>query len=63
MTVNEALERLEQAKEEIKRSVSCKKYLHKAKHGGYICPICHSGTGQNGTGAVQYRENTNRWIC
>jgi hypothetical protein len=63
MTVEESKEQLEQAKEEIKRRVSCKGYLKKAKHGGYVCPFCGSGTGKEGTGALKYYESTNTWVC
>ena len=63
MTVEESKEQLEQAKEEIKRRVSCKGYLKKARHGGYVCPFCGSGTGKEGTGALKYYESTNTWVC
>ena len=30
-------------------------FLQKAKHGGYICPVCGNGTGSNGTGITRTR--------
>lgn len=53
----------EQAKEEVKRRVSCLSYLQKAEKGGYICPLCGSGTGPHGTGAVKYYKDSNTWYC
>lgn len=53
----------EQAKEIIKRDVPCTDYLEKSKSGLYCCPICSSGHGSNGTGAVKYYPNTNTWYC
>jgi replicative DNA helicase len=63
MTYDELKEKMQEAKEEIKRRVSCKPYLHKAKHGGMICPFCGSGTGKDGTGALKYYEASNSWVC
>lgn len=34
------------------RQILTDKYLVKAKNSGFICPICHSGTGKNGTGIM-----------
>ena len=34
------------------RQVLTNKYLVKAKKSGYVCPICNSGTGKNGTGIM-----------
>ena len=31
-------------------------YLEKAKVSGFICPICKSGTGKNGTG-IETKDN------
>lgn len=53
----------EQAKEIIKRDVSCTDYLEQSKNNMYCCPICHSGHGNNGTGAVKYYPATNTWHC
>lgn len=53
----------EQAKETIKRDITCTDYLEKSKSGLYCCPICSSGHGSNGTGAVKYYPNTNTWYC
>lgn len=63
MTYDELKEKMQNAKEEIKRCVSCQPYLSKARHGGYICPFCGSGTGKEGTGALKYYEKTNTWVC
>ena len=30
-------------------------FLQKAKHGGYICPVCGNGTGANATGITRTR--------
>lgn len=35
----------------------------KAGKNMYICPVCGSGTGKNGTGACHYYEDTKRIIC
>ena len=53
----------EQAKETIKRDIPCTDYLEKSKSGLYCCPICSSGHGSNGTGAVKYYPDTNTWYC
>lgn len=53
----------EQAKETIKRDILCTDYLEKSKNNMYCCPICNSGHGSNGTGAVKYYPNTNTWHC
>lgn len=63
MTKQEAQERLNQAQDRIKREVSCLKYLQKAKHGGYVCPVCGSGTHGDGTGGVKYYKDSNTWAC
>ena len=57
------MSKLDDVRDKIKRSVKCTDYLTKAKKGGYICPVCHSGEGQNGTGAVKYYPDTNTWAC
>lgn len=41
----------------------CTELLKKSKHGNYCCPACGSGTGKNGTGAVKYYSDTNKWYC
>lgn len=33
-------------------------FLKKAKHGGYICPVCGNGTGANATGITRTRGKT-----
>lgn len=53
----------EQAKEIIKRDISCTDYLEKSKSGLYCCPICGSGHGSHGTGAVKYYPVGNTWYC
>ena len=53
----------DEAREKIRCSISCAEYLQKAKHGGYICPSCGSGSGNHGTGGLHYYENTNTWHC
>ena len=53
----------EQAKDEIKRAIPCTDYLEKSKSGLYCCPICSSGHGAHGTGAVKYYRDTNTWHC
>lgn len=55
----------EQAKERINREIKITGILTKAKHAGYCCPACGSGTGQNGngTGAVKVYTDTNTWYC
>ena len=37
-----------------------------SKHNGknqYICPLCNSGTGRNGTGAFTYYSDTHSYTC
>lgn len=48
------------AKDTIKARVPCKDFLERDRHGnGYICPICGSGSGPNGSGAVKlYPDNS-----
>ena len=53
----------EQLKEEICSGIRCTDYLQKSKNGLYCCPLCHSGKGNNGTGAVKYYPETNTWYC
>ena len=48
---------------EVKRLIPCTRFLTKSKSGLYICPICHSGTGKNKTGALQYYPATNTCFC
>lgn len=38
-------------------------YLQKARSEGYICPICGSGSGPNGTGIVQGTRNLAKFTC
>lgn len=52
----------ENAKNEIRARISCKDYLTKSKGGLYCCPVCGSGTGIHGTGAVKVYDN-NTWYC
>ncbi len=53
----------EEIKEAIKRSIKCTDYLEKSRNNLYCCPVCNSGHGQNGTGAVKYYPDTNTWTC
>ena len=58
----------DQILEQVKTGISCLDYLKKAPKGGYICPKCGSGTGNNhdnraATGGVKYYEKENRWTC
>lgn len=38
-------------------------YLQADKHGGYICPICHSGSGKHGTGITENKNLPGRFTC
>ena len=53
----------EHVRQLIKKRIKCKDFLEKAKHGGYICPICKSGSGKHQTGAVKIYDDTNSWYC
>lgn len=53
----------EQVLAQIKSNISCLDYLDQAKHGGYICPKCGSGTHRHQSGAVKYYADTNTWYC
>lgn len=56
----------EQAIQEIKARISCKDYLERSRKGGrgmYNCPQCGSGTGNHGTGALKFYEETNTVYC
>lgn len=58
----------EEVKTRVKAGISCLDFLEKAPKGGYICPYCKSGTGNNhserqATGAVKYYPDTNTWTC
>lgn len=35
----------------------------KSKSGFYVCPLCHSGTGRNGSGAFRISDNGILWKC
>lgn len=50
-------------RERAKIQIPCTNYLQKARNGGYICPSCKSGTGDDGTGAVKYYPETNTYHC
>ena len=51
-------------KELIRQSFNCTKYLKKSKGTDmFCCPVCGSGYGPNGTGAVHYYANSRRWYC
>lgn len=52
----------DQLRQTIKTYLKCDDYLPKSKGSLKECPLCGSGTGANGTGAVKvYPENT--WYC
>lgn len=53
------------AKEEIKKRISCSRYLKKSKGKLYCCPFCGSGThgGSNSDGALEYYPDTNTVYC
>lgn len=56
----------EEAKEAIKRQVSCTDYLDRSPKAGpnmYCCPWCGSGDGENHTGALHYYPETNTVYC
>ena len=53
----------EQAKEIIKRDISCSDFLERSKNNMFCCPVCNSGHGNHGTGAVKYYPSTNTWHC
>ena len=39
-------------------------FLERDKTGkGYVCPVCGSGTGKNGTGLTQWKNNPRHWRC
>lgn len=38
-------------------------YLEPAKHGGYICPICGNGSGEDGTGIEENPRNPKHFTC
>lgn len=52
----------EDIKEEIRKGISCERYLKKSKNGMYVCPFCLSGTGKNKTGALKLYDS-NTWSC
>lgn len=49
--------------EEFKAQIDGRQFLTEAKHGGYICPYCGSGSGKNGTGAMKYYPEQNNAHC
>ena len=51
------------AREQIRRRIDCRRFLEKSKGGLYCCPICKSGHGPHKTGAVVYYSESNRWQC
>lgn len=54
----------EQAKDFIKAEVSCEQFLTKSKGADmYNCPYCHSGTGDNKTGAAKFYKESNTIYC
>ena len=58
MNVKEAAETI---KARLQTKERTKSLLHKAKHGGFVCPYCGSGSGQKGTGAVKVYEDGGFW--
>lgn len=53
----------EQARQEVRSSISCTRFLTPSKNGLYCCPLCGSGTGNHGTGAVKLYKESNTWYC
>lgn len=53
----------DEAKAAIRAGIRCTDYLTKSKNNLYCCPLCGSGHGNNGTGAVKYYPDTNTWYC
>ena len=55
----------EEAKETIRRELSCLDYLKPGRKSGLSCPFsdCRSGQKNNGTGAVKYYPETNTCTC
>lgn len=60
---NDNSEEYRAAVEQIKKVESCRPYLKKSRHGNFVCPFCGSGTGPNGSGALDYDEKTNTCFC
>ena len=52
----------ELVREEIRKNISCIKFLTKSKNNMYCCPFCGSGTKKNGTGALKLYDS-NTWTC
>lgn len=52
-----------EVREAVKAAEDCRPYLTRSKAGNYCCPICGSGTGPNGTGALKYYEKSNSCSC
>ena len=38
-------------------------FTHKAKNGGYVCPVCGNGSGKDGTGVKFIKGQTFRYKC
>lgn len=53
----------DRVKEIIRERIPCTEYLKRSKGRLFCCPMCGSGDGKNGTGAVSYYRQTNTWHC
>ena len=66
-TPEEVLEATKQirddAREQIRRKIDCRRFLEKSKYGLYCCPVCKSGKGPHKTGAAAYYSDSNTWQC
>ena len=49
--------------ERIKASVNCPDLLEPSKNRMFCCPLCGSGHGIHGTGAVKHYPESNTWHC
>lgn len=55
----------DRAREELKTYLAdyVERITEKSKSGMYVCPLCNSGTGKNGTGAFSIKREDNSWKC
>lgn len=61
--LEEAMRARDDMKARINAGIDISGFFKKAKHGGYICPACGSGSGKNGTGAIKIYKDTNTAFC